>query len=180
MRLRETLVADAFQLARTVSGRESPSARMAARVALRHDGYKVLVLTRLREGARRWHIPLANHLLRLLTTIVYGIEIENRVQLGAGINFAHTVGTVIGGTSQIGARVQFMGNNTVGTAKGDGYPVIEEDVFVGVGARVLGPICVGRGAVIGANAVVVHDVRPGAVVVGIPATEAPAKTNGEG
>ena len=48
-------------------------------------------------------------------------------------------------------------------------PVIEDLVEIGVGAKVLGPIRVGRGAVIGANAVVLHDVPPGAVVVGIPA-----------
>ncbi len=48
-------------------------------------------------------------------------------------------------------------------------PVIEDDVQIGVGAKVLGPIRVGRGAVVGANAVVLHDVPPGAVVVGIPA-----------
>ena len=49
-------------------------------------------------------------------------------------------------------------------------PVIEDDVQIGAGAKVLGPIRVGRGAVIGANAVVLHDVPPGAVVVGIPGT----------
>jgi serine O-acetyltransferase len=62
-----------------------------------------------------------------------------------------------------------MGNNTIGTAKDNGCPIIEDDVTVGCGARVLGPIRVGRGATIGANAVVLHDVPPGATVVGAPA-----------
>jgi serine acetyltransferase len=114
-------------------------------------------------------VPGANHLLRLATTVLYGIEIGSEIELGAGVNFAHTLGTVIGGTSKVGARVKFMGNNTVGTAKDNGCPVIEDDVVVGCGARVLGPIRVGKGAFIGANAVVLHDVPPGAIVTGIPA-----------
>jgi serine O-acetyltransferase len=76
---------------------------------------------------------------------------------------------VVGGTARVGDRVKFMGNNTVGTAKDNGYPVIEDDVLIGAGARLLGPIRVGAGAIIGANAVVLEDVPPGALAVGIPA-----------
>jgi serine O-acetyltransferase len=175
MGLFRKLVADAVELARSLATREgaapveTPSAKEAAKAALSQDGYKVLLLSRVREAARKWHVPGVNHALRLATTVVYGIEIGNTVELGEGINFAHTLGTVIGGTSKVGARVKFMGNNTVGTAKDNGCPVIEDDVVVGCGARVLGPIRVGRGAFIGANAVVLHDVPPGAIVTGIPA-----------
>jgi serine O-acetyltransferase len=132
------------------------------------DGFQVLVLQRLRERARRYRVPLANHLLRRLTTAAFGVEIGNDVTLGEGVNFIHTQAVVIGGDAQVGARVRFMGSNTVGTAKENGYPVIEDDVLVGAGARILGPVRVGRGAVIGANAVVVSDVPPGAVVTGVP------------
>jgi serine O-acetyltransferase len=174
VRLFQRIAADAFELARALNGETAePSSRptlsSAARAALTQDGYKVLFLSRLREAARHRHVPGANHVLRLLTTVVYGIEIGNAVELGEGINFAHTLGTVIGGTSKIGARVKFMGNNTVGTAKDNGCPIIEDDVVVGCGARVLGPIRIGRGAFIGANAVVLEDVPPGATVSGIPA-----------
>ncbi|MBX3190047.1 MAG: serine acetyltransferase [Labilithrix sp.] len=147
----------------------TPPLKEAVKAALSQDGYKVLLSTRLREAARRWHVPGANHALRLATTVLYGIEIGNDIELGDGVNFVHTLGTVIGGTSKVGARVKFMGNNTVGTAKDNGCPIIEDDVVVGCGARVLGPIRVGRGAFIGANAVVLSDVPPGAVVTGIPA-----------
>lgn len=147
----------------------TPPVGEAVKAALSQDGYKVLVTTRLRESARKWHVPGANHLLRLATTVLYGIEIGSEIELGAGVNFAHTLGTVIGGTSKVGARVKFMGNNTVGTAKDNGCPVIEDDVVVGCGARILGPIRIGKGAFIGANAVVLSDVPAGAVVSGIPA-----------
>lgn len=177
MPLLRRLVTDAFELARsmrrkggdTLSAVPTPPVGEAMKAALSQDGYKVLVTTRLRESARRWHVPGANHLLRLATTVLYGIEIGSDIELGDGVNFAHTLGTVIGGTSKVGARVKFMGNNTVGTAKDNGCPVIEDDVVVGCGARILGPIRIGRGAFIGANAVVLSDVPAGAVVSGIPA-----------
>lgn len=132
------------------------------------DGYQLLVIQRLRERARAFHVPFANHLLRRFATAVYGVEIGNEVSLGDGVNFIHPMAVVIGGDAKVGARVRFMGSNTVGTARDNGYPVIEDDVMVGAGARILGPIRVGRGAIIGANAVVLHDVPPGAVVTGVP------------
>lgn len=100
---------------------------------------------------------------------VFGIEIGKDVELGPGVYFVHTLGVVIGGNAKVGARVSFMGNNTVGTAKDNGYPIIEEDVVVGCGARILGPVRVGARAKIGANAVVLSDVPPDTVVIGIPA-----------
>jgi len=173
------LLADATELARSMrrKGDETvdvptgppPRASEILKAAITQDGYKVLAATRLRESARRWHIPGVNHALRLATTIVYGIEIGNDIELGEGVNFAHTLGTVIGGTSKIGKRVKFLGNNTVGTNKDNGCPVIDDDVVVGCGARILGPVHIGKGAFIGANAVVMCDVPAGAIAVGIPA-----------
>ena len=177
MGLLRKIAADAFELARALragpdalpSEDERPSVRDAFKAALTQDGYKVLLMSRVREAARRWHVPGINHTLRLVTTVLYSIEIGNDIELGEGINFTHTLGTVIGGTSRVGSRVKFMGNNTIGTAKDNGCPVIEDDVVIGCGARVLGPIRVGRGAFIGANAVVLTDVPPGAIATGIPA-----------
>lgn len=172
---------DAHELARAIRGgytkrgEGEPSAREAARAAATQDGYKVLAVTRLREAARRWHIPGMNHTLRLAQTVLYGIEIGNEVSLGDGVTFVHTLGTVVGGDAKVGARVRFMGNNTIGTAKDNGCPVIEDDVVIGCGARILGPVRVGRGAIIGANAVVLSDVAPGSVVAGIPARPVPPR-----
>lgn len=174
MSLLTAIVSDAVELARALrkgipEQGDTPSLKEALSAALTQDGYKVLLMSRIRESARRWHVPVVNHALRLVTTIVYSIEIGNDIELGEGVNFAHTLGTVIGGTSKVGARVKFMGNNTIGTAKDNGCPVIEADVIIGCGARILGPIRIGRGAMIGANAVVLTDVPPGATATGIPA-----------
>jgi serine O-acetyltransferase len=175
MNLLRAVVSDAVELARSMQRQDrkgenaAPGTRDILRAALTQDGFKVLALTRMRERVRKTTLLGANHLLRLTTSVLYSIEIGSEVELGEGVNFAHTLGIVIGGTSKIGARVTFFGNNTIGTAKNNGYPTIEDDVIIGAGARILGPIRVGRGAVIGANAVVLEDVPAGAVVVGIPA-----------
>ncbi|MFN0064049.1 MAG: serine O-acetyltransferase EpsC [Myxococcaceae bacterium] len=160
---------DARELARTATGDTRPKDMW--RLALTTDSYAILALTRMREWARRWHVPLLNALLRRLQTILFGIEIGKHVSLGRGVNFIHSVGVVVGGDARIGDRVRFFGSNTVGTAKENGYPHIEEDVWVGAGARVLGPVRVGARARIGANAVVLTDVAPDTVVAGVPAKE---------
>jgi serine O-acetyltransferase len=157
----------------------APALRQILREVATNDSFQLLALWRCREGARRYHVPGANHLLRRAMTAIYGLEVGNQVTLGPGIDFVHPVGIVIGGDAKIGARVRFMGSNTVGTAKENGYPVIEDDVVLGAGARVLGPIRIGKGAIIGANAVVLSDVPPGAVVTGVPGVVRAARaTNG--
>ena len=141
----------------------------ALTTALSQDSFLILVLWRARCAARRLRIPLLNHLLRRVQTMVFGIELGNDIELGPGIFFVHPVGIVVGGSARVGARVVFMGSNTVGTAKDNGCPVLEDDVVVGAGARILGPVRVGARSVVGANAVVLADVPADSVVVGIPA-----------
>lgn len=162
-----TLLEDARELAVAMSAAGQGEAR--ARAALKQDGFWILALWRLRCGARRWRIPGLNHLLRRLQTVVFGIELGNDIALGRGVFFVHPIGVVVGGDSRVGNRVRFMGSNTVGTAKENGHPVIEDDVVLGAGARVLGPIRVGARAVIGANAVVLSDIPPDSAAVGMPA-----------
>ncbi len=150
---------DAVELAKASRG--DASARSVAGVVLGSDAFRVLLLQRVRETARRWRIPLVNHILRMVQTALFGIEINRDVMLGDGVWFVHSLGVIIGGDSRIGPRVRLFGNNTVGTVRDDGYPVIEEDVWIGAGARVLGPVRVG--------------VPPAHVAVGVPARILPAK-----
>lgn len=149
---------------------------VSSSAALRQDSFLILALWRLRCAARRLRIPLLNHILRRVQTTVFGIELGNDIELGPGIFFVHPVGIVVGGSARVGARVIFMGSNTVGTAKDNGCPVVEDDVVVGAGARILGPVRVGARSVIGANAVVLADVEADRVVVGIPARVVPDGT----
>jgi serine O-acetyltransferase len=166
------LVGEALELSRAMS-KDKPVDKGAIIRAITHDSYAVIALTRVREAARRWHVIGVNRALRIGTTALYGIEIGKDVTLGKGVFFAHPLGIVIGGNAKVGDRVTFMGSNTVGTAKENGYPVIEDDVIVGCGARILGPVRIGARSVIGANAVVLEDVPPDHVATGIPAVMRP-------
>jgi len=158
---------DALELAR--AERSAAADWRGAFRMIRTDAYWLLFLFRARRVARRLHVPLVNRFLRVMQMVFGGVELGNAITLGSGVYFVHSLGTVIGGNARVGNRVRFMGNNTVGTARDNGYPVIGDDVEVGCGARILGPVRIGDGAVIGANAVVLADVPPGAVAVGIPA-----------
>jgi serine acetyltransferase len=165
------VVRDAVSIARSY-GKGEVSPRGVGEVLL-HDGYAVLAMSRVRGAARALHVVGLNRALRLAQMALYGIEIGKDVELGEGVVFVHTLGTVVGGDARIGDRVRIMGNVTIGTAKDNGYPRIGNDVTIGAGARILGPVVVGDGAVIGANAVVLTDVPAGALAVGVPATVQP-------
>ena len=178
LKLAKALKDDAMQVARSEYGQ--PGVKAVAAMVLTSDGFRVLALQRLREAARGLGIPLGNHALRVAQTAVLGVEIGKDVELGSGVYFVHSLGTVVGGDAKVGNRVRFYGNNTVGTAKDDGYPVIEDDVWVGAGARILGPITVGARSRIGANAVVLQDVPPDSVAVGIPARIIPRSKDVDG
>jgi len=100
--------------------------------------------------------------------MLHGIEITPSMPVGSGLYMPHTVGSVIT-AARIGSEVELQGGITLGQRRGDGFPTVEDGVVVAAGARVLGPVRIGEAAVVGANAVVVHDVAPGQTVVGIPA-----------
>jgi serine O-acetyltransferase len=167
------IASDAVELARVAErlrgNANEPGWRSIAHQVFTSDSFQLLALWRLRERARSLHIPGMNHLLRRTMSAVYGLEVGNAVTLGYGVDFVHPVGVVVGGSAKVGNRVKFMGGNTVGTAKENGHPVIEDDVILGAGARVLGPIRIGARAVVGANSVVLEDVPADTVVAGIPA-----------
>jgi serine O-acetyltransferase len=89
--------------------------------------------------------------------------------IGPGLFISHGQGTILS-AERIGSNLQVHQGVTVGwDYKGDRRPIIGNDVFIGAGAKVLGAVTIGDGARIGANAVVVCDVPPGATAVGIPA-----------
>jgi putative colanic acid biosynthesis acetyltransferase WcaB len=126
--------------------------------------------------ARRAHVrksvlarPL-NMAHKLFTSGVLSVEIPIETQIGAGCRIFHPFAIVINSQAQIGERCILRNSVTVGNVVRNGEatasPIIGNDVELGAGCLVLGPIHVGNGAVVGAGAVVVHDVPPDAVVIG--------------
>jgi serine O-acetyltransferase len=100
-----------------------------------------------------------------------GIEIHPAAQIGSGLFIDHGSGVVIGETAQIGDDVTLYQGVTLGGtgfATGKRHPTVEDNVTIGSGAKLLGPITIGHGAKIGANTVVIHDVPPNSTVVGNP------------
>lgn len=110
----------------------------------------------------------------LLLRVLCGLDFPLSVRPGAGLRLPHgSRGTVVHPDTAIGSGVTIYHGVTIGVAgKGRlGVPVIKDDVYLGAGCCVLGGVTVGAGAVVGANAVVLTDVRAGATVVGAPARE---------
>jgi serine O-acetyltransferase len=108
-----------------------------------------------------------SHLGRFFT----GIEIHPGATIGHGLFIDHGLGTVIGETAEIGEHVTLYHNVTLGGVswrKEKRHPTVEDQVVIGAGAQVLGPITIGARSRIGANAVVVRDVPSDSVVTGIP------------
>ncbi len=100
-----------------------------------------------------------------------GIEIHPAAEIGNGFFIDHGMGVVIGETAEIGDDVTMYQGVTLGGtgfATGKRHPTVQDNVTIGSGAKLLGPITVGHGAKIGANSVVIHDVPPNSTVVGNP------------
>lgn len=140
--------------------------RMLARLLFAFPEFRSVYYHRLAAGNPAG--ALAGRLARHLWKGVPGIDLS-RTPIGPGLFISHGQATILS-AERIGANLQVHQGVTVGwDYRGDRRPIIGDDVFIGAGAKVLGAITVGDGARIGANAVVVCDVPPGATAVGIPA-----------
>lgn len=159
-----------------------PAARSRLEVVLAYPGFHALLAYRLAHAIwrRRWRLlaRLVSHMARVLT----GIEIHPGAQIGRGFFIDHGMGVVIGETSIIGDDVTLYQGVTLGGTSlepGKRHPTLGDNVIVGAGAKVLGPITLGNGVRVGSNAVVVKDVAAGTVVVGIPAKAVTKKADSE-
>ena len=156
----------AFILAR------DPAARHPLEVLLTYPGYHAMLLHRVAHALWQARLKLVARVLAYLSRLLTGIEIHPAAVIGAYCFIDHGTGVVIGETAVVGDRVTLYQGATLGgvkTEKVKRHPTLGNDVMVGAGARLLGPISIGDGAKIGANAVVLGDVPAGATYVGVPA-----------
>ncbi len=161
-----------------------PAARTVWEVFTTYPGVHAVWAHRLAHALWERNLRWLGRWLSTLARLLTGIEIHPGARIGRRFFIDHGMGVVIGETAVIGDDCTLYHGVTLGGTswqKGKRHPTLGNDVVVGAGAKVLGPIVVGDGARIGSNAVVLKPVPPGATVVGVPGrlVEPPGSTGGE-
>jgi serine O-acetyltransferase len=134
-------------------------------------GVQALLAYRVSHALYESGVPMAPRAISFTSRAVTGIEIHPAARIGNDFFIDHGSGVVIGETAEIGDRVTLYQGVTLGGtgfARGKRHPTIGDDVTVGSGAKLLGPVSIGHGAKIGANTVVIEDVPANSTVVGNP------------
>jgi serine O-acetyltransferase len=134
-------------------------------------GVHALLAHRVAHALYGAGVPLIPRVIAAVARSVTGIEIHPAAEIGDGFFIDHGMGVVIGETAEIGNDVTLYQGVTLGGtgfATGKRHPTVQDNVTIGSGAKLLGPITVGHGSKIGANSVVIHDVPPNSTVVGNP------------
>jgi serine O-acetyltransferase len=156
------------------SARErDPAARgvSSLEILLNWPGVHALLAHRVSHALHAARMPLLPRAMALATRAITNIEIHPAATIGQGLFIDHGTGVVVGETAQIGDNVTLYQGVTLGGtgfATGKRHPTVQDNVTIGSGAKLLGPITIGHGAKIGANTVVIHEVPPNSTVVGNP------------
>ena len=156
-----------------------PAAKSKISLILTYPGVKAVFFHRIANFFNVARFDLLARIISQFSRFLTGIEIHPGAKIGKNLFIDHGMGVVIGETSEIGDNVTIYHMATLGGIAPSinsndqrnikRHPTIEDDVVIGSGAQVLGPVRVGRCAKIGANAVITKDVPEKAVMVGIPA-----------
>ena len=156
-----------------------PAAKSKLSLVLTYPGVKAVFFHRIANFFSLAKFDLIARIISQFSRFLTGIEIHPGAKIGKNLFIDHGMGVVIGETSDIGDNVTIYHMATLGGIAPSinsndqrnikRHPTIEDEVVIGSGAQVLGPVTVGRCAKIGANAVITKDVPEKAVMVGIPA-----------
>lgn len=152
--------------------KEDPAAKSKIEVLLLYPCIHALIAYRVSHFFYKHKRFFTARLISQLSRFFTGIEIHPGAIIGKGLFIDHGMGVVIGETAEVGDDVTIYHGVTLGGTgkhKGKRHPTIGNNVLIGTGAKVLGPITVGDNAKIGANSVVLHNVPEGATAVGIRA-----------
>lgn len=149
-----------------------PAARSRAEVALFYPGFHAVLVHRLSHKLWKKNFKFLARFLAQTARFCTGVEIHPGAIIGQHLFIDHGMGVVIGETARIGDNVTIYHDVTLGGTslnKGIRHPQIGNDVIIGAGAQLLGPIRIGDNARIGSNAVVIADVAEDSTMVGVPA-----------
>lgn len=159
--------------------KRDPAAKSKLSVVLTYPGVKAIFFHRIANFFSIANFDLIARMISQFSRFLTGIEIHPKAKIGKNLFIDHGMGVVIGETSVIGDNVTIYHMVTLGGISPSidtdnqrnmkRHPSLENDVVVGSGAQILGPVVVGKNAKIGANAVVTKDVPQNAVMIGIPA-----------
>ena len=142
------------------------------------QGLWAIAVYRFARWVRKFPIPIISHLLRFFAYLLFkqieiftGISLPASAEIGKGFYVGHFGGIILHSQAKLGENCSVGPGVVIGTLGGgnSGVPVLGNNVYVGVGAKILGGIKVGNNVRIGANAVVLSDIPDGATAVGIPA-----------
>ena len=159
--------------------KRDPAAKSKLSVILTYPGVKAVFFHSVANFFSIAKFDLIARMISQLSRFLTGIEIHPKAKIGKNLFIDHGMGVVIGETSEIGDNVTIYHMVTLGgispSVNSDKqrdvkrHPTLMDNVVVGSGAQILGPVIVGKNAKIGANAVVTKDVKENSVMVGIPA-----------
>lgn len=136
---------------------------------LRAPGFKAIVHYRVARWLLLHRVPVLPGLIYARAVAKTGGDVSPAAEIGPGFHIPHPTGVVIGPGAKIGANFFILSSAVIGQKSHGEWPVIEDDVAIMAGAKILGAVRLGRGCTVGANAVVIHDVAAGETVVGVPA-----------
>ncbi|MGK2895332.1 serine O-acetyltransferase [Klebsiella michiganensis] len=157
-----------------------PACHSTVQVFFFFKGYLALQAHRIAHYLYNHHHPEVAYHIQNRCSEMFGIDIHPAAQLGKGIMFDHTHGIVIGETAVVGDNVSVLHGVTLGAtnqSRGDRHPKIGNRVIIGAGAKILGNVKIGEGCYIGAGAVVLEEMPPFSIAVGIPARTIQNKIN---
>ena len=149
-----------------------PAARGYIEIMLLYPTVHAILFYRVAHWLYKHRLFFAARFLSQFARFLTGIEIHPGATIGKGLFIDHGMGVVIGETTEIGDYVTLYQGVTLGGTgkdKGKRHPNIGDEVVIGSGAKVLGPITVASGSKIGANSVVLHNIEANSTAVGIPA-----------
>lgn len=156
--------------AKNISDKD-PASRNILYVILLYPGFHALLFYRIAHFFSNFHLKFIARLISQLARFLTGIEIHPAAKIGKRLFIDHGMGIVIGETTTIGNNCTIYHGVTLGGTGKDKYkrhPDLGNNVVVGCGAKVLGPIKIGNNVKIGANAVVLKEVPDNSTVVGVP------------